>query len=215
MAVEEGELLLAVGRILGGIEVDRDAASASPPALALSLDHNVRDGFGHAKEALGVDGVLEPRERGLGGERIAVQRIAIEQELVNGIVREPSAVVGVGVAARQREEPLAHQLLDRVLDLARLAPIDEAGGKSGREAELLVDRLEQHGPAVGAAVRGIEARDDRLPKPLKCERQLRYTVCRHRAVSVGCCEPRLDTAIHSTLERAGGTLPSCFVNFPG
>jgi hypothetical protein len=94
------------------------------------------------------------------------------------IVGQPGGVVAVGVAADQPEDPLPHPLQDVVLDLAALAAVPQAAGDGRGHAELLVDRLEQHRPAVGAGVLRVEPGDHAL---VEFEAQLRYTVCSHRA----------------------------------
>ena len=48
-------------------------------------------------------------------------------------------IVEVFIAQRQAEDALPHQRLDLVLDIARVAPIDEAGGKAADQPEALVD----------------------------------------------------------------------------
>ena len=53
----------------------------------------------------GPDGILEAREGGLRGQGGPGERIAVEQELVQGIVGQPGGVVAVGIAAGQAEDP--------------------------------------------------------------------------------------------------------------
>ena len=47
--------------------------------------------------------LLEARDGRLRGEALAVNRIAIEQQLVNGILGERITIIAVGMAARQAE----------------------------------------------------------------------------------------------------------------
>ena len=55
--------------------------------------------------------------------------IAPEQQLVDGVVREPRRVVGVLVAQRQPVRPLAEQVAQRVPHLAGLPLIDQSRGE--------------------------------------------------------------------------------------
>ena len=77
-----------------------------------------------------------------------------------------------------------------------------------------VDPLEQERPPIGAGVRLIEGSDDRLSFRIEVERDLRYTVCSHRASSFECLEARRHR-FYSTCERLGGSSLSSFVNNPG
>jgi hypothetical protein len=75
---------------------------------------------------------------------------------VHGIVGQAGGVVAVGVAADQPEDALPHQLDHVVLDLARLPSVPQAAGDGFGNPQLAIERLEQHGPAVGAGVLGVE-----------------------------------------------------------
>src|SRR5437870_1209527 len=158
--------------------------------------------------------VLEPRERRLRRQGGAGDRIAVEQQLVDRVVGQPGGVVAVGVATRQPKHALSEQLEGLMLDLARLAPIDDACGQTLGQLELGIEPLQQHRSTVRAGVRHVEEGDHRLVFGLESERDLRYTVCSHRASSpLG-----IETSRHrfySTSERLGGSSLSSFVNFPG
>ena len=96
--VEEAELLLPVGGIVGRIEVDRDAAGAAPEPRAMVLDDEVGQPEARQVELLPPHGVLEPGERRLGRQVGASERIAVDQELVDRVLRQSGRVVAVGVA---------------------------------------------------------------------------------------------------------------------
>jgi len=99
-------------------------------------------------------------------ERRAGERIAVQQQLVDRIVGQSGGVVAVGVATGQAEHALAHQVAQRVGNLARLPPVAEGAGHLRRQRQPVVDQLQQEGAAVGAGVRLIEAGDDRLGIPV-------------------------------------------------
>ena len=64
--------------------------------------------------------------------------------------------VEVFIAQRQAEDALPHQRLDLMLDIARVAPIDEAGGKAAHQPDALVDLSQQQRACVRGDVRTIE-----------------------------------------------------------
>jgi len=183
VAVEEGELLLPVGRVLRGIEVDGDAAHRhGVPADPVLGDDRVGEGVGEPDEVPGGDGVLEAGERRLGGQRIARNRIAAHQEFVDGIVLEPGGIVGIGVAAGEPEAALPDEGGQVVLHLSLLAPLGEAGGEARCEAQPIVDRLEQDGTAIGAQLRRVELSDEGLGEEVGEQHRL-HRLFGHRSAS--------------------------------
>ena len=214
MAVEERQLLLAVGGVVGRVEVDGDLRGAPLARPPLLLDHSVGQRVGHIPQLGPAHRVLEARQRRLRGQGRPVERIAPDQELVDRIVGQASGVGAVGVATGQPEHPLLEQLLDLMADLAGLPPIEQAPRQPLGQAQVGVDALEQNRAAIRAGMRLIEPRDDRLAFGLESERDLRYTGCGHRASSVGCHEaPR--HRFYSTFQRLGGRSVSSFANFAG
>jgi hypothetical protein len=142
VAIEERELLLAMRRVVGGIDVDRDAARPPLAPGPLLRDHQVGERMPQPSQHQRGDGILEPRQRGLRGQRRAGDRIAIQQQLVHRVVGQAGGVVAIGIAADQPEDALLHQLEHIVLDFARLPRIPQAAGDGGGHPELLIDGLE-------------------------------------------------------------------------
>src|SRR5207247_1210263 len=195
-------------------KVDRDpsAPAAKPPPMV--LDDGVRQDVTHGDQFPRPDGVLEPRQGGLRSQGRPGEGIALEQELVDRIVGQPGGVVAVGVAAGEAKEALSEQFERLMPNLARLAVVRETRGQPPGQPPLGVDPLEQERPTVGAGVRLVEGGDDRLLFRIEVERDLRYTVCRHRASSQRCVETSRHR-FYSTCERLGGSSLSSFVNYPG
>jgi hypothetical protein len=214
VAVEERELLLAVGGVVGRIEIDRDPRGAPAEPTAMRLDHGVGQHVGHVAQLRPAQRVLEARERRLRGQGRARDGVAVEQQLVDRIVGQPGGVVAVGVTAREPEDALPQQLEGLMLHLARLASIGHTRGQPLRQLELGIEPLQQDRPAIRAGVRHVEEGDDRLLFGLESERDLRYTGCSHRASSPLCIET-LRHRFYSTSEGLGGSSLSSFVNFPG
>src|SRR5206468_1925763 len=71
MAVEEGELLRAVRRVIGRIEIDRDAPGPPMEAALMAHDHTRGESAPHRVEVLPADPIFEARDRGLRREWVA------------------------------------------------------------------------------------------------------------------------------------------------
>src|SRR6266704_2522512 len=214
VAVEERKLLLAVGGVVGGIQIDRDPPDAPVQAPPLLRDHGVGQHVRHGAQFSRAHGVLESRQRGLRGQAEPGEGIAAQHQLVDRVVDQPGGVVAVGVAPAQPEDALLEQLDRLVQDLARRPRIVEAGGQPLRQTQLGIQGLDQDQAAVGAYVWQVEAGDDRLRKAVALEGHLRYTVCSHRASSRRCVEASRHR-FHSTYAWLGGSSLSSFANFPG
>ena len=96
-------------------------------------------------------GVLEARERRLGGESRPAERIAIEQELVDRILGQSAGIVAVFVAAGDPVQALPHQPDQLVPDLAGLPPVGQMAA-SCRVSPRRLERLEQDRPAIRRVV---------------------------------------------------------------
>jgi hypothetical protein len=76
----------------------------------------------------------------------------IEQQLVDRIVAEAIAIVGIGIPARDPEDPLRHQIRQCMGHSRRIAGVRQTGSQSRRQAQATVGRLRQ----------------DRAPSELAC-----------------------------------------------
>ena len=66
-------------------------------------------------------------------------------------------IVEVFIPQGQAEDALSHQCLDLMLDIARIAPIDEAVSKAAHQPEAPVDLSQQQRASVRGDVPAIEA----------------------------------------------------------
>jgi transposase InsO family protein len=114
----------------------------------------------------------------------------------------------------QPEHPLPQQVAKRMRHLARLASVADRAGQAPRQAESIVDHLQQQGAAIGTGLRLIEPGNDRLRNPVDPEGAVRYTDCGHRASTFECREASRHR-FYSTCAWLGGSSLSSFVNFPG
>jgi hypothetical protein len=81
VAVEEGELLLPMRRVVGGIDVDGDPSGTALEAGTVLPDDHVGQRVAQPGQGQGADSILEARQRRLRGQGGPGQRIPIEQEM--------------------------------------------------------------------------------------------------------------------------------------
>src|SRR6266545_2957435 len=134
--------------------------------------------------------------------------------LLKGIDTQLGLTKGLAACLADPRQPGKVQLERLMLDLARLPLVLETRGQPLGQPELGIDPLEQDGAAVGAGVLRVEDGDYRLPFRIEFERDLRYTVCSHRASSSWSAEASCHR-FYRTPEGLGGSSLSSFVNYPG
>ncbi len=91
-------------------------------------DELVEQHVAQAEERAGVDGILEPRERGLAGQIVVVDR-AVAEQLEDRIAPQQVVVVLVGVVGQDAVHPHADHFQERVTDVADVPPVGEALGQ--------------------------------------------------------------------------------------
>jgi hypothetical protein len=129
MGVPERQLLRAVRRVIGRIEIDRDLLDPPVQPAPVALDHRVGQHRPHAIQLAGSDRILEPAERRLRRQGGAVDRIAAHEQFVDGVVGQARGIIGIGIATRDAVQALRQQVDERVLHLARLAGVLQARGQ--------------------------------------------------------------------------------------
>ena len=110
VAIEERELLRAMGRVIGGVQIDRNAARAPAEPLLMPLDHARRELVAHRIELLGAHVIFKPRDRRLRPERVADDGVAPQQQLVNGIVGKAVGIIRIGMSTALSHWPSWFQL---------------------------------------------------------------------------------------------------------
>jgi hypothetical protein len=94
-SVEEGELLLAVGRVVGRIGIDRDDIGHATAVRSLEpLDAELDREVDRTEDRIGGHRVLEPRERRLARESLVVGE-PVGDHLEDRVVTERVVVVAV------------------------------------------------------------------------------------------------------------------------
>lgn len=214
MSIEEGERLLPMRGIIGGIQVDGDALGPLLQPRPMVRDHRGRQGPAHPGQRPRAHRVLKPRQGGLRGQGGAQHRIPSHGQFVQRIVRQPGGVVRILVATGQAKDPLAQQIAEWMTDLVGISAIDQTPGQPIGHLELVIQRFEQHRPAIGTGLGLIEPGDHRLQVVVEFERHLRYTVCRHRGSSSRASEAS-EHRSYSTDGSLDGSFISRVVNYPG
>ena len=132
VAIEEGQLLGAVGRIVGRIQIDRDTSGSAPQTTAMPFDHAVGQRFAHAKQLFAIPAIFKARQGRLRSQVFALDRIATHQQLVYRIGTQPGRIVGIRIPASDGHHPLGDQFHQLMLCFACLPLILQSLGESGR-----------------------------------------------------------------------------------
>ncbi len=135
-AVEEAELLLAVGGIVGGIEIEQDLAALAD-LVAAEADELLAQQVVRAHQIAGGRRVLPAAERGLGAERVA--QFLIGDDLQQGIVAQTIGVVGVFVSGDDLIDALPQQRQRIVAHAVVLTRIAEAFGPVAGQMMALIE----------------------------------------------------------------------------
>jgi hypothetical protein len=103
---------------------------------------------------------------------------------VHRVVGQAIGIVRIRVAARDSENALGQQILERVPHFPRLPILDQASGEAIDQAIARFRGLEQHRAAVGARVGLIEGRDEGFVEEVWEENSLWYRVIAQSKASV-------------------------------
>src|SRR3989449_3758812 len=135
VTIEERKLLLTVRRIVGGVEVKGETARPREAELVAANEVIDQNPLGPRQPAF-AGAILETRERRLAGECGAV-RPPIACGLEERLLAQRCSVIAVLVALADREDPLTHQVKERMLDEQGIAPLDERERQRSRQAQLV------------------------------------------------------------------------------
>jgi hypothetical protein len=195
VVVEEATLLLAVERIVRGIEIQHDPQRRPGVGVQEVIHKPLLDRGPVVDELVVARGrggrALQTVERSAPGQRMTAiagltalgpQQIRLAgRQRQQGIVAQPIVIVEVLVAQRLPKHALPQQLLDRVLDPLRTTVVGEARGKPADQPRALGHLAQQQNARVRTLVPPVE-RGLHPParEPLKLQLS-RTTLCLHRA----------------------------------
>ena len=163
-----------MGRVVSRIEIDRDAPRPAVQPTLVSVHEADGEFPSHRVELGAAHAVLKSRDRRLRRQRQALDRIAIEQQLLDRIVGQPVRVVGVGIPARDPEDTLRHELVHGVRDLGRGPAVGETRGQGRGQAESGVRRFQQNRAAIRARMGLIERRHQGPVEQIRKQHSLWY-----------------------------------------
>ena len=156
VSVEEGQLLLPVGRVIRRIDVQHHHLGRLREGVHVVLLEQPE----HSTHAQAVHRVLHAREgwlRGQGGVPLG-QSVAGHPQ--SRIVAQRVGVVAVLVTQGNLVDALAQLLQTRVLDAVGVARIRDAGGHPAQQLQPLVHLPQQQGPTVAGGLRCIKREVD-------------------------------------------------------
>ena len=166
VALKEPAKLIAVDRIVGGVEVEDDLLWRR----RMGFNKEVGQKRFHlpqvGRDLLVPAALIGPRrrqfesiERALAGQRFATVPLAetilsarilfADKHRHQRIVSQLVMVVEIFVAQRQSENPLGDQVADSMLDQFGVTVIGEAIGESSDDLHFRFDFPQQQGPGVG------------------------------------------------------------------
>jgi hypothetical protein len=185
--VKEAAFLMAMQRIVGGIEVEDDPLGRGLVGLEEQLDEQALNRFGIvvdlmvARDAEGR--VLEPVERAFAGQRSAV--LAPGGELASErrqhrVMAQLIVVDEVLIAERDAEDALRHHRPDAVLDLRPNPHVIEAGCEPFQQPDRPIGRAEQQRPGVRRDLATVKRRHHPAALDHFITEQVAATLCRHR-----------------------------------
>ena len=158
MGVEQAQLLAAVHRIEGVVDVEGDA----PRHLAERAAVEVDQGPAQAQQRPRIRQVLQPRDGRLRTQ-VPTRRQPFERHLEHRIDAQAGGVVAVFVAGRDHQQPEADDVGQRMHGAAGIARIVDAGGQTVGDLEPPLDLAQNQQTAVGGQAAAVEPGDHFFP----------------------------------------------------
>ena len=141
MAVK-AERLLAVGRILGVVQIDHDR-------LGVAGNERIDEGGCHPVDVLGRDGIRQARERRpTGPVHRLIQRAALHPELEPRIAAPRIGVVAIFVSAADLNGALGDPVTQGRGDVGGVALLVDGLGETLGQTDLPVDAAQDQGADV-------------------------------------------------------------------
>jgi hypothetical protein len=156
--VEQRELLPAMHRVAGVVDVEHDPPRDFLEAVAEQLDH----GGHHPLQGGGAGQVLQPGHGRLRAQVLVALGQAPDRHLEARVDAQRAAVVGVRVAGRDQQRAEADHLRQGVADPLRCARVGEAAGQALGDAEPALDLGQHQHPGVRGHAATVEGDVNRL-----------------------------------------------------
>ena len=149
VAVEEAALLLAVQRVVGGVEVQHQFLGGDLEAGDELIDQHLVQ----APRRGAVGPLLQPAQRGCAGHL----QVHADGRLHRHVLAQRAVVVQVLPAQRQAVHALAQHAAHAVLDQQRAARVGDAACGCVHQPELAINGAEQQHASVAAHAAAVEA----------------------------------------------------------
>jgi hypothetical protein len=120
----------------------------------------------HLEQLGSPHAVLEPTDRRLRSQSIAIYRIAITRQLHHWILTQLGCIIAVWISCRNTYYPLAKLFELFMVNLPRLPLIMKTTAESFGQAKLSITRRKQNRAAVGAQMLPGKRHMSRLQKQL-------------------------------------------------
>jgi hypothetical protein len=145
MMVIEGKLLLAMGGVIGVIEVKHNG----PGRLWVAGKKVVDQRACESVEILAVDTVFQTG-KGWGTRQVlcGLQRGPLHAELQQGVVPETIGIIAIRIPRSDLVDTLGQELPEGVINIGLLPLIVDSGSKAFGEANLAVDTTQQESTKI-------------------------------------------------------------------
>jgi hypothetical protein len=158
VGVEQRELLLAVRRIAGVVDVENDPTRHLLEAVAEQLDHRRH----HPLECRRAGQVLQPAHGRLRAQVLAALGQPADRHLERRVDPQAVAVVGIRIAGRDQQHAEADHLGQGVPDALRCARVGEAARQPFSKPEPTFDLGQEQHLGIRGQPAAIEGEMDRL-----------------------------------------------------
>ena len=155
MGVEQAQLLAAVHRIKGVVDVEDDALRHLAERAAVDVDQSPAQ----AQQRPRIGQILQPRDGRLRTQ-VPVRRQPFERQLEQRIDAQTGRVVAVLVAGRDHQHPEANDVGDRVHGAAGITRIVNTSSETIGDFEPALDLAQNQQTAVGRQPAAIEPGDE-------------------------------------------------------
>ena len=157
VGVEQAQLLAAVHRVEGVVDVERDPPRHLAERAAVDVDQSPAQ----AQQRPRIRQVLQPRDGRLRTQ-VPIRRQTFERQLEQRIGAQAGRVVAVLVAGGDHQQPEADDVGDRMHGAAGITRIVDAGGETVGDFEPPLDLAQNQQTAVGRQPAAVEPGNDLL-----------------------------------------------------
>ena len=133
--IEQAQLLVAVHRVKGIVDIEHDPAWGARKGLAVEPDHLAT----HADKGAGVGQVLHTRDRRLRTQGRPCFRPTLQRDPEAGIVPQGCRVIAVFIPRSDHHDPEPDDVAQAMLNFRRIARIVQAIGEPLRQTCLALD----------------------------------------------------------------------------